>query len=163
MSIFVLSFVGSFMFYFYGQKEIYENWQRRIVLFPLFMAGSMGFAVNNTKAVIEGVLRKKSEFVRTPKYNLVDSGTQSIANSAAEFTAQKYVPNKIKLSVFFELLLALYFVFGLLSSLYFLEFAAIPFQALFFMGFSFTSVLSLKQNWLSKKKKNTAIEPLFAE
>jgi cellulose synthase/poly-beta-1,6-N-acetylglucosamine synthase-like glycosyltransferase len=163
MSIFVLSFVGSFMFYFYGQKEIYEYWQRRIVLFPLFMAGSMGFAVNNTKAVIEGVIRKKSEFVRTPKYNLVDSGTHSIAGSATELAAKKYVPNKIKLSVFFELLLALYFVFGLLSSLYFLEFAAIPFQALFFMGFSFTSILSLKQNWLAKRKKNTAIEPLFAE
>ena len=30
----------------------------------------MGFAVNNSRAVLEGLFKKKSEFVRTPKYNI---------------------------------------------------------------------------------------------
>ena len=32
----------------------------------------MGFSVNNTKAVFEGLLDKKAEFVRTPKYQIMD-------------------------------------------------------------------------------------------
>ena len=31
------------------------------------MAGSMGFAVNNSRAVLEGLFKRKSEFVRTPE------------------------------------------------------------------------------------------------
>ena len=70
MSIFVLAFIGSFLFYMYSQKDIYADWRRRIFLFPVFMAGSMGFAVNNSKAVLEGLFNRKSEFVRTPKYGI---------------------------------------------------------------------------------------------
>ncbi|HLB01240.1 MAG TPA: cellulose synthase family protein, partial [Bacteroidota bacterium] len=65
MALFVFAFLGSFLFYLYSQKEVYADWHKRILLFPLFMAGSMGLAVNNTKAVFEGILMRKSEFVRT--------------------------------------------------------------------------------------------------
>ena len=71
MSVFVLAFISSFLFYLYSQKDIHPDWRKRIVLFPLFMAGSMGFAMNNSRAVFEGLLNRKSEFVRTPKFNLV--------------------------------------------------------------------------------------------
>ena len=68
MSVFVIAFIGSFLFYLISQKAVYPDWRRRIMLFPLFMAGSMGFAVNNSRAVFEGLFKRKSEFVRTPKY-----------------------------------------------------------------------------------------------
>ena len=67
MSVFVFAFIGSFLFYLFSQKDVYADWQRRLFLFPLFMAGSMGFAVNNSRAVLEGLFKKKSEFVRTPE------------------------------------------------------------------------------------------------
>ena len=70
MSVFVFAFIGSFLFYLFSQKDVYTDWQRRLFLFPLFMAGSMGFAVNNSRAVLEGLFKKKSEFVRTPKYSI---------------------------------------------------------------------------------------------
>ncbi len=76
MALFVFAFIGSFLFYLYSQKDVYRDWQRRMLLFPLFMAGSMGFAVNNTRAVIEGLFRKKSDLVRTPKYSVVKMGDQ---------------------------------------------------------------------------------------
>ena len=72
MSFFIFAFVSSMMFYLYSQKDIYPDWQQRIIYFPVFMMGSMGLAVNNTKAVWEGLINKKSEFVRTPKYKIVD-------------------------------------------------------------------------------------------
>ena len=136
MSIFVLAFVSSFMFYLYSQRDIRTDWRKKIVLFPLFMAGSMGFAVNNSRAVIEGLLSRKSEFVRTPKFN-AESGNSSAAG-------EKYGNHKIGLSVYVELMMAVYCLIGICSSLYFLEIAALPFQVLFFTGFAFVSITSIK-------------------
>ena len=136
MSIFVLAFVSSFMFYLYSQRDIRTDWRKKIVLFPLFMAGSMGFAVNNSRAVIEGLLSRKSEFVRTPKFN-AENGNSSAAG-------KKYGNRKIGLSVYVELMMAVYCLIGICASLYFLEIAALPFQVLFFSGFAFVSITSIK-------------------
>ena len=143
MSIFIIAFMGSFLFYTFSQKEVYPDWRRRIFLFPLFMAGSMGFAVNNTKAVIEGLVSKKREFVRTPKY--------CIENKSDGWTNKKYVPTKLSLTCIVEMLLAVYCFFGVLSSLYLSEIAAIPFQLLFCLGFGFVSFLSIKHAWIGRQ------------
>ncbi|MGB9912580.1 MAG: cellulose synthase family protein, partial [Candidatus Kapaibacteriota bacterium] len=66
MSIFVLASISSFLFYLYSQKAIHVDWRNRILLFPVFLAGSMGLAINNTKAVFEALIGKKSGFARTP-------------------------------------------------------------------------------------------------
>jgi cellulose synthase/poly-beta-1,6-N-acetylglucosamine synthase-like glycosyltransferase len=137
MSVFVLAFIGSFLFYLYSQKDIYMDWRRRIFLFPVFMAGSMGFAVNNSKAVLEGLFRRKSEFVRTPKYG-IDGKKQS-------WKDKKYVPVKFGWTVIVEIALAVYCFLGVVSSLYYLEIAAVPFQLLFTAGYGFVAYLSVQQ------------------
>jgi cellulose synthase/poly-beta-1,6-N-acetylglucosamine synthase-like glycosyltransferase len=86
LSLFVLAFISSFIFYLYSQKDIRTDWRKKIVLFPLFMAGSMGFAVNNSRAVIEGLLSRKSEFVRTPKFKLENEKDSWIGKS---YTSRK--------------------------------------------------------------------------
>ncbi len=142
MSVFVFAFIGSFFFYLFSQKDVHKDWRRRLFLFPIFMAGSMGFAVNNSRAVLEGLFKRKSEFVRTPKYN--------IKNKKDSWTDKKYVPVKISSTVVVEIILAVYCLFGVVSSLYFLEFAAVPFQLLFLLGFTFTSVLSIKHAFVGR-------------
>ncbi len=137
MSLFVFAFISSFLFYLYSQKDVYSDWRRRLFLFPLFMAGSMGFAVNNSKAVIEGLFHRKSEFVRTPKY--------SIKEKNDSWKDKKYVPVKFSWTVIVEIVLALYCFFGVGASLYYLEIAAVPFQLLFALGFGFVSWLSVQQ------------------
>jgi hypothetical protein len=148
MSLFVLAFVSSFLFYLYSQKDIRTDWRKKIVLFPLFMAGSMGFAVNNSRAVIEGLLNRKSEFVRTPKFKVMDAKDTWAGN--------KYLTTKIGLSVVVEVIMALYCLVGIASSIYFVEIAALPFQILFFTGFSFVAFTSIKHAYqphsLSAKK-----------
>jgi cellulose synthase/poly-beta-1,6-N-acetylglucosamine synthase-like glycosyltransferase len=136
LSLFVLAFISSFIFYLYSQKDVRADWRKKIVLFPLFMAGSMGFAVNNSRAVIEGLLSRKSEFVRTPKFKL--------ENEKDSWIGKGYANRKIGLSVYVELIMALYCLVGIGSSIYFAEIAALPFQVLFFLGFSFVSVTSIK-------------------
>jgi len=136
MSIFVLAFISSFMLYLYAQKDIRTDWRKKIVLFPLFMAGSMGLAVNNSRAVIEGLLSRKSEFVRTPKYKLVENKDS--------WVGKKYAPKKIDFSVYVEVIMAVYCLIGIASSIYFLEIAALPFQLMFFIGFASVSILSIR-------------------
>ena len=146
MSIFILTFIGSFLFYLYSQKDIYaHDWKKRIYLFPLFLSGNMGLAFNNAKAVIAGMLNKKTEFVRTPKFSLIDK-TDTWQN-------KKYVKPKLSYSVFFELALSIYSLFGIIMSLYFIEISAVPFQLLFFVGFGFISIMSIKNLFTSKKQK----------
>jgi cellulose synthase/poly-beta-1,6-N-acetylglucosamine synthase-like glycosyltransferase len=136
MSVFVLAFVGSFLFYLFSQKAVYPDWRRRILLFPLFMAASMGFAVNNSRAVFEALFRKKSDFIRTPKY--------AIQGKHDSWREKKYAGRKVDWVVAVEIILALYCFFGVISSLYYMEIAAVPFQLLFFFGFSSVAALSVK-------------------
>ena len=143
MSVFVFAFIGSFLFYLFSQKDVYQDWRKRILLFPLFMAGSMGFAVNNSRAVLEGLFKHKTEFVRTPKY-LIQSKTDS-------WRGKTYTPVKISSTVVLEMVLAVYCLFGLVSSIYFLEIAAVPFQLMFFLGFTFVSVMSLKHAFVARQ------------
>jgi len=136
LSMFVLAFVSSFLFYMYAQKDIRSDWRKKIVLFPLFMAGSMGFAVNNSRAVIEGLLNRKSEFVRTPKFN--------VETEKDSWKGKRYTNRKLSFSTIVELVMAIYCLVGIAASIYFLEIAALPFQLMFFIGFAFVSFTSIK-------------------
>lgn len=97
MGIFVLASVSTFMFYMYAQRAIHLDWRRRLMLFPVFMAGSMGFAVNNTKAVFEALIGKKSAFMRTPKYKIV--------NGKDDWKKKKYVQKQLGGAIIAELFL----------------------------------------------------------
>lgn len=136
MSIFVLASISTFLFYLYAQRAIHLDWRRRLLLFPVFLAGSMGFAVNNTKAVLEALFNKKSGFARTPKYRIV--------TNSDDWRTKKYKQKKIKITVIIELLFAAYYVLGIGISIYFLEIAAIPFQLLFLLGFGTVGLMSLR-------------------
>jgi cellulose synthase/poly-beta-1,6-N-acetylglucosamine synthase-like glycosyltransferase len=136
MSVFVLASISTFLFYLYAQRDIHMDWQRRLLLFPVFMAGSMGLAVNNTKAVMEALIGKKSEFKRTPKYR--------IEKASDDWRMKRYVQRRISWIVLVELALAAYFVFGIAKSISYLEIAAIPFQLMFLVGFGTVGVLSLR-------------------
>lgn len=144
MSIFVLAFISSFLFYLMAQKDVHVDWRKRIALFPLFMAGSMGFAYNNSRAVIEGLLNRKSEFVRTPKYKIVEK--QDKFESTAYFKK-----SKIETSAYVELLLAVYTFIGVVASIYFAEIAALPFHLMFCFGFGTVSLMSIRQSYLKNK------------
>ena len=145
MSVFVLAFIASFLFYLYSQKDVYDDWRSRILLFPVFMAGSMGFAINNTKAVFEALINKKSEFVRTPKYG--------IEGDKDKWQDKKYVHKKfVKFSVVLELLIALYSLACVVVSAVTLQISAIPFQLMYTFGFGLVAYLSIKHVIDTNKK-----------
>ena len=52
-------------------KMYKKNWKTHAKALPYLLVYSIGMSVNNTVAVFDGVLGKKNEFLRTPKYGIV--------------------------------------------------------------------------------------------
>lgn len=75
-----------------------------IFLFPLFLALSMGLSLHNSVAVMQGWLGRRSEFIRTPKFN--------IRNLKDSFKRHRYLADKISWTTVLEGLLAIYFLFA---------------------------------------------------
>lgn len=136
-SVFAAAFFGSFLLYLTAQKEAYPDWRRRLLYFPIFMAGSMGLSVNNTRAILQGLLNRRSEFLRTPKYR--------IESSRDHFFGKRY-HRRAYFSGAWEALLMSYCFCSVVLALHYEEYAALPFQMLFCFGYGFVAVLSLKHS-----------------
>ena len=136
MSLFILAFISTFLLYTLAQKNIHTDWIKRGLIFPIFVSGSMGMAINNSRAILEGIFNKKSEFIRTPKF----SSDKDIRNQKEYLSTPK-----ISFQIMLEILFTIYSFAGVLIAIYFLELTAIPFHLMFFVGFFSVSTLSLKQ------------------
>ncbi len=143
MSFFVISTIIFFICYWFMYKSKYgggfKSFIRYIGMFFTFFSIAMGFSLHNSIAVIEGHFGKKSEFVRTPKFN--------ISSLTDTWKGNKYLRKKISLNVIFEGLLAVYFAFGMYSA--FIvgdtggDFALFPFHLMLFLGFGYVFFKSL--------------------
>ena len=143
MSFFVISSIIFFVCYWFMYKNIYgsgfKNFIRYIGMFFVFFSIAMGFSLHNSIAVLEGHWGKKSEFVRTPKFNI-----SSIKDS---WKKNKYIKKTISIHVIFEGLLMLYFAFGMYSA--FIvgnqggDFGLFPFHLMLFLGFGYVFIKSL--------------------
>ncbi|MBL4604674.1 MAG: glycosyltransferase family 2 protein [Flavobacteriaceae bacterium] len=145
LSFFVISTIIFFICYWFMFKKSYgggfKNFIKYIGTFFTFFSIAMGFSLHNTIAVLEGHFGKKSEFVRTPKFNIKDLKDNWKNN--------KYIRKKLSINVLIEGLLALYFGFGMYSAFVVGDqggdFGLFPFHLMLFIGFGyvfFTSVFS---------------------
>jgi cellulose synthase/poly-beta-1,6-N-acetylglucosamine synthase-like glycosyltransferase len=139
MGVGLTGFVGFFLAQLFAQRALYPDWARRTMLFPLFMAASMGMAVNNTRAIWEAVRGKRSAFVRTPKYDVHAHGNRRA------WWRTRYAETRIPGIVWIEILLTLYCLAGLGVTLVYGEWAAAPFQALFTLGFGLVAAYNVRQ------------------
>lgn len=143
MSFFVSSSIIFFICYWHMYKITYgggfKNFIGFIGMFFTFFSIAMGFSLHNSLAVLEGHAGKRSEFVRTPKFNLAAVG--------GNWKANKYLRKKISPNVIIEGLLALYFAFGMYSAFVVGnqggDFGLFPFHLMLFIGFGFVFVRSL--------------------
>jgi len=62
-------------FYMVCQRELHKDWFTRLKYLPFLMSIGIGLTVNNTRAVIEALFRKETEFARTPKYRRLMNGS----------------------------------------------------------------------------------------
>jgi len=140
MSLGLVGFVGFFLAQCYAQRALYPDWSRRLLRFPLFMAGSIGLALSNTYALWEGLWGQSSAFTRTPK------------TGATHWWASQYTSAKLSPVVWGEVLLALYSFVGLVGTIALGEWAAVPFQALFAGGFGLVAGFSCHQAFYARHR-----------
>ena len=143
MSFFVMSTIIFFICYWFMYKNIYgsgfKNFIKYIGMFFVFFSIAMGFSLHNSIAVLEGHWGKKSEFVRTPKFN--------ISKYKDNWKNNKYMKRTISIHVIFEGVLMLYFGFGMYSA--FIvgnqggDFGLFPFHLMLFVGFGYVFFKSI--------------------
>ncbi len=142
----MLGFVGFFLAQLFAQRALYPDWWARMKIFPVFLAGSMGMAISNTRAILEAWRGKKSAFVRTPKYRHDGQGA-----AKTPWWKLNYAETKIPGVVWLELLLLMYCLAGLGIVIYYGEWAAVPFQALFAFGFGLVTLYNVQQYWQARR------------
>src|SRR5580765_2935681 len=125
-------------FYMVCQREIHRDWRARIKYLPFLMSIGIGLCINNSRAVFEALFNKQSEFVRTPKYR--------IEGDADEWVGKKY-RQSIAVQPLIELALGLYFTATVFYALANQIYGTVPFLVLFQIGFLYTGLLSLVQQY----------------
>jgi len=125
-------------FYIVSQRELYSDWRSRLKYLPFLMSIGIGLCVNNTRAVLEAIFGKQSEFARTPKYG--------IERDSDEWVGKKY-HQSVGVQPIIELALGLYFTgtvfYALMNQIY----GTVPFLMLFQVGFLYTGLLSIFQQF----------------
>jgi cellulose synthase/poly-beta-1,6-N-acetylglucosamine synthase-like glycosyltransferase len=117
-----------------------------IFRFPLFVSLFIGLSLSNSIGIMQGYLGIRSGFVRTPKFNAVNKDDKKIR--------RRYIQNKITRLNIFEGLLIFYFLFGVIQSLYFKNYASLPLLLMALTGFSMIFIFGIKE-W-----RQNAFEPL---
>lgn len=112
----------------------FKNFLKYIVMFIAFFCVAMGLSVYNSIAVIEGHLGKKSEFIRTPKFN--------VNTFSDSWKGNKYLKNNFSFSSVIEALLAVYFGFAIYSAFKLDDFGLVVFHLMLLFGFGFVAAKS---------------------
>ena len=104
-------------------------------LFFSFFSIAMGFSLHNSRAVLQGHFGRKSEFIRTPKFNVSDAQLPEVKHRPV-FNAQ----------LILEILLFLYFAFAVAASFFLKNYSLLLFHLMLLFGFGyvvFSSFLNL--------------------
>ncbi len=139
-SVFILSLMILYAFYFtsYFREHTFnlKSLIRFTCAFPIFLSLSMGLGIHNSIAVFEGLIGKKSPFVRTPKFNITAKNKSWKKNV--------YRMRSIGLLTTLEGLSSLYFLFGILLSIYLEDYTMIYLETLLFLGYFGVFYFSVK-------------------
>mgnify|MGYP006073476743 FL=1 len=135
----IIFFCCYWVLYRYKKGGGLMNFIEYIKIFFTFYTIAMGFSYHNSLAVLEGHRGKRSDFIRTPKFN--------IKTFKDSWEKNKYTTKKVSKNVIVEGALALYFLFGMYSA--FIvgkegDFGLFPFHLMLFIGFGFVFVNSFK-------------------
>jgi cellulose synthase/poly-beta-1,6-N-acetylglucosamine synthase-like glycosyltransferase len=125
-------------FYIVAQRELYPDWRQRLKYLPFLMSIGIGLCVNNTRAVLEAIFNKQSDFARTPKYG--------IERDSDEWVGKKY-HQSVGVQPLVELALGLYFTVTVFYALVNQIYGTLPFLMLFQVGFLYTGLLSILQQF----------------
>jgi len=143
-SIFILStiilFVCYWIIYRINFGKGFKSFLKYSINFILFLTIISGFSCHNSIAVIRGHLRKRSPFIRTPKFNI-----ESLKNNLNQNIYSKKI---IPINFLFDLFLTFYFFLSLCISFFINNgsFKLFPFHIILFLGYLYMVINTLKSH-----------------
>jgi len=137
-TVFLIGFMSiGFFFWVSTKKAPYTKSSDRFMpSFFAFMTISMGLSYHNAMAVVEGLLGKKTPFIRTPKFNST--------NSKAKIAGNKYLSQKIDGNTLIEIFLGIYFMAGIVLAYFINDIGLVPFHLMLSIGLLTVSYQSIK-------------------
>lgn len=137
-SVFLFGFMSiGFFFWVSTKKTPYTKSNDCFIpSFFAFMTISMGLSYHNAVAVLEGLLGKKTPFIRTPKFNSTSKKALILGN--------KYLSKTIDGNTIIEFLLGLYFIAGVVMAWFIKDIGLVPFHAMLAIGLLTVSYQSIK-------------------
>jgi len=120
-----------------------NNWKAKAKALPYLLVYSIGMSVNNTVAVFDAVLGKKNEFLRTPKYGII--------NSTDDWREKAYnLP--FSRTTLLEIFFAVYGVFGVFVAIFTNNPVFAPILGLHAVGFFYIAYTSLSHSRFKRSK-----------
>ncbi len=145
---FLIYILHYFVSYFNNSEGSFFNRLGGFLMhFPLFVSLFIGISLSNSIGIVKGYLGRKSEFVRTPKFNNMGGKFKFISN--------KYADTKLHALTYIEGLLMIYFLFGLAQAIIFENYASVPLLFMAFTGFLMVFGWSVKE-WNLKRAVDIA-------
>lgn len=139
-AVFLLSTAFLMFYYWHSFRDKTDNVILSLLLFIgrffQFLMVSMGLALNNTVAVLEGYLGIKSSFVRTPKFNV---------NVKSEFKGNKYDKKSISILNMGEGILMLLFAFTTINRAIYGDIGMVPFHLMLTIGYGLVFFYSISE------------------
>jgi hypothetical protein len=124
-------------FYLVSQRELFPGkWFRALLYLPFLMALGIGLTVTNTRAVLEALVGKQSDFARTPKYHV---------ESKKDKVRDKKYRRRLGWVPWAELLIGCYFAMTVYYAVDNENYITVPFLILFVVGYWYTGLMSLLQ------------------
>jgi cellulose synthase/poly-beta-1,6-N-acetylglucosamine synthase-like glycosyltransferase len=159
LSVGMVGFAGVVLAQLFAQRALYPDWPRRFAMrFPLFLAGTVGLSISNTRAVARALLGRHTPFARTPKTGATGGGDRE-KESRASWRSSRYAADALRsprLLIWGERALAVYSTVGLVGVAAAGAWAALPFQALFAAGFALVTGAAATQ---AHRASSTAASP----
>ncbi len=146
-AVFLISTLFLMFYYWHAYRDktsnLFTSFLRFLVRFFQFLIVSMGLALNNTVAVLEGYLGIKSSFVRTPKFNV---------NVKSEFKGNKYDKKSISILNIGEGILFLLFGFTTVNRAIYGDLGMVPFHLMLTIGYGLVFFYSIGELYGNKPK-----------
>ena len=122
--------------FIHREGSFWRGIRRFILNFIPFLAFTMGLSFHNSVAVIQGFMGKKTPFIRTPKFDL--------RKKKDSWKKATYLSKSLSPTVLVEILLSLYFCFGVYLALHFQDISIIPFLLMQTAGYAMISLNSIR-------------------
>jgi cellulose synthase/poly-beta-1,6-N-acetylglucosamine synthase-like glycosyltransferase len=144
LGIVIYLILGPVTYVFMIRKIWGKNWKNKTLQYLFLILFASGISINNSVAVIDGMIGKKNEFLRTPKFGVVEK--------RQKWESQSYVLPFTKTTVI-EIFFSIYGCVALIISLMSGNPLFMPVIALQTFGFIYVAYLSIVQSFTKKNKR----------